>query len=131
MTHRRIDVHQHLVHLAATRVVCPTARDMARRMNETAAEVVRRHPDRFGFFATLTLPDVDGAIAETAYALDVLGASGVVLLANTHRTYLGAPEQEPLLAELARRAALAPATRASIDRDGTAALCPRLANPAA
>jgi hypothetical protein len=63
-------------------------------------------PDRFGFVATLTLPDVDGAIAEATYALDVLGASGVVLLANTHGTYLGAPEQEPLLAELARRAAV-------------------------
>ena len=41
-------------------------------------------PARFGFFATLTLPDVDGALAEAAHAFDALGAAGVILLANTH-----------------------------------------------
>ena len=91
------------VHLDPTRTVCTVARDMARRVNEEAASVAQRHPGRFGFFATLTLPDVDGALEEAAYALDTLGASGVVLLANTHGAYLGAPEHEPLLAELARR----------------------------
>ena len=94
------------VHLDPTRTVCPVARDMARRVNEAAADVAARHSGRFGFFATLTLPDVDGALVEAAHALDVLGASGVVLLANTHGTYLGAPEHEPLLAELARRDAV-------------------------
>ena len=37
------------------------ARDKAREVNEFAADVARRMPDRFGFFATLTLPDVEGA----------------------------------------------------------------------
>src|SRR5262245_41370025 len=36
----------------------------ARRVNETAAECVKDRPDRFGFFATLTLPDVDTAVGE-------------------------------------------------------------------
>lgn len=38
------------------------ARSMARKVNEFAADVVNRHPGRFGFFATLTLPDVEGSI---------------------------------------------------------------------
>ena len=44
----------------------PEARHWARWVNEFAAGVVAAQPDRFGFFATLTLPDVDGAIAEAA-----------------------------------------------------------------
>jgi len=91
------------VHLNPDRVVCREARSLARAVNEQAADLCRRHPDRFGFFATLTLPDVEGALVEATHALDVLGACGVVLLANTHGQYLGAPEHEPLLEELARR----------------------------
>lgn len=82
------------------------ARAWARELNEYAARVVHDHPGRFGFFATLTLPDVDGALEEARYAFDVLGASGVILLANTLGEYLGAPEHEPLLAELDRRRAV-------------------------
>src|SRR5262245_46331976 len=82
------------------------ARAMAREVNEVAARVAHDHPRRLGFFATLTLPDVDGALEEATYALDELGAAGVILLANTRGRYLGAPEDEPLLAELDRRHAV-------------------------
>jgi predicted TIM-barrel fold metal-dependent hydrolase len=82
------------------------ARAMARRVNEFAAQTARDHPGRFGFFATLTLPDVDGALAELEHAFGVLGAAGVILLANTHGRYLGDPADEPLLAELDRRRAV-------------------------
>lgn len=81
-------------------------RDLARALNEHCAELVRDHPGRFGFWATLTLPDVDGALAEAEYALDELGADGVVLLANSGGTYLGDEAFEPLLAELGRRGAV-------------------------
>jgi predicted TIM-barrel fold metal-dependent hydrolase len=81
------------------------ARDMARAVNEYAANVARKHPDRFGFFATLTLPDVEGSLAELAYAFDTLRADGVVLLANTHGECLGAEAQAPLFDELNRRSA--------------------------
>ena len=80
-----------------------TALAMAREVNEFSARVAADHPGRFGFFATLTLPDVDGSLAEAEYALDALGASGVILLANTHGEYLGAPAHDPLFAELDRR----------------------------
>ena len=81
-------------------------RALARELNEFAAGVVAAHPARFGFFATLTLPDAPGAVAEATYALDHLGAAGVILLANAQGEYLGAPEHEPLFAELNRRRAV-------------------------
>jgi 6-methylsalicylate decarboxylase len=78
-------------------------RRMARRINEYVAELVSKWPDRFGSFATLPLPDVDGAIAEAAYALDSLHADGVVVMASYEGKYLGDPAFEPLWAELDRR----------------------------
>ncbi|MEU1944645.1 amidohydrolase family protein [Streptomyces sp. NPDC020125] len=81
------------------------ARDLARAVNEYGAEVVRDHPSRFGHFASVPLPDVDAALAETAHALDTLGADGVVLMSNAHGRYLGDPDFEPLWAEIDRRGA--------------------------
>jgi 6-methylsalicylate decarboxylase len=82
------------------------ARTWARRANEFAAELVKDHPDQFGFLATLPLPDVEGAVAAAAWALDELGADGVMLLANSGGVYLGDPRLEPVMAELNRRAAV-------------------------
>ncbi len=79
------------------------ARAKAREVNEYTAEVVQSNPNRFGFFATLTLPDMEGSISELNYALDELHADGVILLANSRGTYLGHPSFEPLMAELNRR----------------------------
>src|ERR1700736_2270589 len=81
-------------------------RDMARRVNEFGAEVVARRPDRFGSFATLPLPDAEGAVRELEYSFDTLGVDGVVLLSNYAGHYLGDPALGPLWAELERRAAV-------------------------
>ncbi len=81
-------------------------RDMARRVNEFGAEVMARRPDRFGGFATLPLPDMDGALRELEYAFDTLNADGVVLLSNYAGHYLGDPAFGPLWAELERRSAV-------------------------
>jgi predicted TIM-barrel fold metal-dependent hydrolase len=81
-------------------------REMARRVNEFGAELVSRRPDRFGSFATLPLPDVDGALRELEYAFDVLRADGVVLLSNYAGHYLGDAAFGPLWSELDRRAAV-------------------------
>lgn len=82
------------------------ARRRAREVNEYTAEVMAGRPDRFGFFATLTLPDVEGALTEAAYALDSLHADGIVLLANNDGRYLGDPDFEPLLEFLHRHQAV-------------------------
>lgn len=79
---------------------------MARKVNEFSARLVKEHPDRFGFFATLTLPDVDGFIEAAGHALDDLHANGVILLANHGGIYLGDPRFDPLMAELDRRRAV-------------------------
>lgn len=78
----------------------------AREVNEYCADLVRDQPARFGFFATLTLPDVDSAIAEAEYALDTLRAEGIVLLANNAGRYLGDPGFAPLLEFLHDRRAV-------------------------
>lgn len=84
------------------------ARELTRRCNEASAELVAARPDRFGFFASLPLPDADGAAAEVAYALDELGADGVVLLSShSDGSYLGDPRFDDVMAELDRRAAVA------------------------
>ncbi|WP_018331836.1 amidohydrolase family protein [Actinomycetospora chiangmaiensis] len=82
------------------------ARELARAVNEECAELVRAHPDRFGQFAVLTLPDVEGAVAEAVHALDVLGADGVSLLSNAGGAYLGDPSLDPLWEVLDERAAV-------------------------
>ena len=79
---------------------------LARGVNEDGAALAARHPDRFGFFASLPLPDVDSALEEIDYALDQLGAGGVVLLSHYHRTYLFDPRFRPVLDELDRRGAV-------------------------
>lgn len=82
------------------------ARTLARRCNEMSAELVRDHPDRFGGFACLPLPDVDNSLEELTYALDVLKLDGVVLFSNALGVYLGDSRLDPLFAELQRREAV-------------------------
>ena len=82
------------------------ARSLARRCNELAATMMQKRPDRFGGFAALPLPDVDGALDELAYALDVLKLDGVVLFSNSNGVYLGDKRFEPVFEELERRSAV-------------------------
>jgi 6-methylsalicylate decarboxylase len=79
---------------------------LARVCNEYAKEVCEQNPSRFGFFAVLPMPFTDAATKEAIYALDHLGAQGVILLANTDGKYLGQPEFEELMAELNKRSAI-------------------------
>lgn len=79
---------------------------LARRVNDEGAALVRQHPDRFGFFASLPLPDVDAATSEAVRALDELGADGVVCMTNYDDLYLGDRRLDPLFAALAARRAV-------------------------
>ena len=82
------------------------ARDLARRVNEIGAQLIQDRPDRFGGFAALPLPDVEGALRELEYGLDVLKLDGVILFSNARGIYLGDARFKPLFAELERRAAV-------------------------
>src|SRR6201995_4710572 len=81
-------------------------RPLALRVNEYTAALRRDRPDRFGGFAALSLPDVDAALDELAYALDVLELDGVSLMTNAGGRYLGDPHFDPLFEELQRRGAV-------------------------
>src|SRR5258707_4082825 len=80
------------------------ARDLARRVNELSAELIQERPDRFGGFAALPLPDVDGALRALEYGLDVLKLDGVVLFSNARGIYLGDTRFSPVFDEFERRA---------------------------
>ncbi len=82
------------------------ARDVSRALNEFAASTIRDHSPRFGAFAILPLPDVNGAMEELAYSLDTLKLDGIGLLSNYGGVYLGQPEFDPIFDELNRRGAV-------------------------
>ncbi|EXJ69318.1 uncharacterized protein A1O5_07354 [Cladophialophora psammophila CBS 110553] len=82
------------------------ARNICRQCNTVAADAKAHFPDRFGFWAALPLPDVEGALDELAHAFDVLNADGVAVYTNTHGYYLGHSAYEPIWAELNRRHAI-------------------------
>ena len=84
----------------------PTSAEVVRATNEAAARLKREYPDRFRFCAALPLPDVEAAIEEARYALDVLGADGIKLATNVQGQYLGAPELDTLFSFLNERRAV-------------------------
>lgn len=67
------------------------ARCIVRNLNEYAASIVDERIDRFGFFVTLALLDVESVFEEIQCACDQLHADGVVLLANAAGKCLGDP----------------------------------------
>lgn len=81
-------------------------RAMARRVNEYSTALVTEQPEAFGYFATLPLPDVNGAVAEACFALDELHADGVVLLSSYDDVYLGDARLAPLWSALDERSAV-------------------------
>ena len=82
-------------------------RRMARACNEYGAEMVRRYPGRYAFFAWLPVPDIAGCLEEITYALDHLGASGIGFYTSYGTRWAGDKAFTPIYDELDRRKAVA------------------------
>jgi predicted TIM-barrel fold metal-dependent hydrolase len=79
---------------------------MARENNEYAAKIRGDHKGRFGSFAMLPMKNMDDALREMEYALDVLKAEGIGLLTSYGDKWLGHPMFAPVMQELNRRGAI-------------------------
>ena len=80
-------------------------RQLTRTCNDYAARMMRDHPGRFGLFAALPIPDVEGSLREIEYAFDTLKADGVGIATNYGATWPGDPAYKEIFAELDRRKA--------------------------
>lgn len=80
---------------------------LCRAVNDHAAELRSRHPDRFGAFAILPLSDVAASLVELERAFDQLGLEGVALPTHAGGRYLGDAHLAPLLELLDEREAVA------------------------
>ncbi len=70
--------------------------ELARVVNDEAAELVAAHPDRFGSAASLPLPDVSAAVAEATRVYREHRVDAISLHTNYGGLYLGDPSMLPL-----------------------------------
>jgi predicted TIM-barrel fold metal-dependent hydrolase len=80
--------------------------DIARWCNEYMAEVKKKHPGKFGGFASIPLNWIDESIEELKYALGTLGLDGVCLMTNYDGKYLGDEAFDDFFSELNKRKAV-------------------------
>lgn len=83
------------------------ARTLSRACNDYMAKLRADHPGRFGIFAAVPMPDIDGTLAEIAYALDELKADGIGFLTSYRDKWFGDRAFTPIMDELDRRGAIA------------------------
>jgi predicted TIM-barrel fold metal-dependent hydrolase len=74
--------------------------ELASTVNDEAARVVADHPTRFGFAASLPIPDGAAAVREAHRALGELEADAISLHTNYGGLYLGDPALDGLLGVL-------------------------------
>ncbi len=82
------------------------ARSLARYSNEFSAQLRSDHPGRFGVFAAVPMPDIDGSLAEIDYAYGTLKVDGIQLITSYGDKWPGDPSFDPLFDELNRRKAV-------------------------
>jgi predicted TIM-barrel fold metal-dependent hydrolase len=76
------------------------AKSLARQCNDYAADLIAKHPKRFGCFGLLPMHDIGDAIAEARYCRESLRFEGISLFASYGEKFLGDASFDPLMAYL-------------------------------
>ncbi len=85
----------------------PKGRAAARTVNEFGGKCMQDYPKRFGLFASIPFPDVEGSLKEIEYAYDTLKCDGISIYTNDNQGHWpGDPKLEPIWKELGRRNAI-------------------------
>jgi aminocarboxymuconate-semialdehyde decarboxylase len=83
------------------------SRELSRIGNESMAELVRSHPDRFaGFTACVPMDDPDAAVVELDYAMTELGALGAQIYTHVGGEAMDAERFDPFYARVAEHGGL-------------------------
>jgi predicted TIM-barrel fold metal-dependent hydrolase len=82
-------------------------RAAVRTGNEYGAKLMQDNPKRFGLFASVPLPDLEGCLKEIEYAYDTLKCDGIGIYTNDNgNRWPGDSYYEPMYQELNRRKAI-------------------------
>ena len=73
--------------------------DLARDANDFAADLHKKHPNEFGYLASLPLPYADASVQEINHALNN-GAQGFTVPTNSRGIYFGSPIMDSVYAKL-------------------------------
>jgi aminocarboxymuconate-semialdehyde decarboxylase len=101
----RVGIDVEVVSLSTPNVFFTDAQhqpEIARLVNDSYAELVAKHPQRFRAFASIPMDNPDAALAELHRAIDELKMNGVILLSNIGGQPLTSPEYRPFFAEANR-----------------------------
>jgi 6-methylsalicylate decarboxylase len=82
------------------------SRTVARSINDFIVKMMVDHPGRFGLFAAIPMPDIDGTLREIEYAFDTLHADGIGIFSSVRDKYPGDSVFTPIWQELNRRKAI-------------------------
>jgi aminocarboxymuconate-semialdehyde decarboxylase len=101
----RVGIDVEVVSLSTPNVFFTSAEhqpNVARMMNDSYAELISKHPNRFKGFASIPMDAPDAALFELHRAIDELKLNGVILLSNIGGRPLTASEYRPFFAEANR-----------------------------
>jgi len=76
------------------------AQRLIRQSNIELSQITSKHPDQFGFFASLPLPNITYSLEEIDYCCDILKANGFGVTTHACGVYLGDPILDPVMEKL-------------------------------